>query len=126
MDEAEAAAGGTVATEQFKRLQGKRKQYEAAQKEQLLQKFLAEAGFDSVNEIRVVNHVSLACVRCMGFQYPLHAAVQSRDAGAIKLLLWAGADTTRKDSEGVTPLELAQKLNQRNSHARCILALTQT
>jgi len=92
----------------------------------MLQKFLTDARFASVNDQRVANRACFGFIRNTRFQYPLHAAVLSKDACAIKLLLWSGADPTNKDSDGLTPLALAQKLNNRNSHARCIVALTQS
>lgn len=40
---------------------------------------------------------------------PLHAAVTSKSAEAVKLLLAAGADISLKDKNKLTPLQLAQK-----------------
>jgi len=58
------------------------------------------------------------------FLYPLHAAVEESDAEAVKLLLWGKADVQSVDSEEMTPLALAHKLDDNNSHAFVIRALS--
>merc|ERR1719203_434308 len=55
--------------------------------------------------------------------YPLHVAVRANNVELIQRLLRAGADPFQCDSSGRTPLDLAQKLNSRNSHRKAMEVL---
>jgi len=69
-----------------------------------VQPFLDKHGFSSVkSKRRWLCHV----------QYPLHVAVNHRDADMVRLLLKAGASTSKADSSGRTPLALAEQRQRR-------------
>merc|ERR1711974_269390 len=47
-------------------------------------------------------------------QPPLHVAVKANDAEAVTVLIWARADPqTQRDSDGRSPMELAEELGHR-------------
>lgn len=73
-----------------------------------LQKFLQENGFEAPDEKK-----KLKGMISSGFTYPLHVAVEAKDAETVELLLWAGADPTLQSSKKQTPLQLAQKLSSK-------------
>jgi len=87
---------------------------------QKLRCFLATSGFRSVNHRRktglpmMTSHVL----------YPLHAAVRANDTEVILALLWAGADRSKTDSQQLTALALARKLNRNGSHDDTIRILS--
>jgi hypothetical protein len=60
--------------------------------------FLKTHGFTDLNAKRR---------RMLQVSYPLHVAVEKRDAGIVKILLDSGAVPTVKNSWGQTPLDLA-------------------
>lgn len=55
--------------------------------------------------------------------YPLHVAVEKNDLEALKTLIKAGADLTKKNNRGQTPLQLATRLNKRGDRAEMLQAL---
>lgn len=55
--------------------------------------------------------------------YPLHCAVSKNDPDMVQLLLAAGASPFDKNSAGLTPLALAQKLDRKGSHAQILKLL---
>jgi hypothetical protein len=61
--------------------------------------FLKTHGFTDLNAKRR---------RMLQVSYPLHVAVEKRDAGIVKILLDSGAVPTVKNSWGQTPLDLAK------------------
>lgn len=91
---------------------------EKARRNQRLQAFLEKTGFDAVDEKKVKKGIISS-----GFFYPLHAAVEQKDAEAVELLLWAGADPCLANSKKLTPLKLAQAKNKQGSHDKVIAAL---
>mmetsp|Transcript_58528 Transcript_58528/g.153259 ORF Transcript_58528/g.153259 Transcript_58528/m.153259 type:complete len:233 (+) Transcript_58528:82-780(+) len=60
---------------------------------------------------------------CFKATYPLHVAVQENSADVVSAFLLCGADKKVKNSSGKTPLEVAQKLNNKGSHQAVIAAL---
>jgi len=96
------------------------KEEEEARKGEQLRAFLQKAGFQEATEKKVKKGLISS-----SFSYPLHAAVKAKDAEAVELLLWAGADPTLQNSKKQTPLELAQKKNDKKtqSHANVMAAL---
>mmetsp|Transcript_11559 Transcript_11559/g.32892 ORF Transcript_11559/g.32892 Transcript_11559/m.32892 type:complete len:338 (+) Transcript_11559:66-1079(+) len=81
--------------------------------------FLASTGFSGVNTPR-----SCGVMRFGGsLTYPLHVAVRSNNADVVALLLWAGADRSKQDSRGLSPLELAKRLAKRDSHQEVLQVL---
>lgn len=78
-----------------------------------LREFLAANGFKGVNVRRT---------RMLKWKYPLHTAVKQRDAKLVELLLKSKADPALKSSAGVTPMELAQKINRNGSHTAVLHA----
>lgn len=84
-----------------------------------LQVLLENAGFSDLDEKKVKKGLLGS-----SFKYPIHAAVEARDAEFVNLLLWAGADTSVQNSKKQTPLMLAEaKNNEKNSHGKVIGAL---
>jgi len=88
-----------------------------------LRRFLASAGFRGVNEPRSRGGL-LPFSRNLSF--PLHTAVKACDAEIVELLVWAGADRSKRDAQQATALELARRLDRRGSHAAIISALEAT
>jgi len=64
-------------------------------------------------------------LKARGFKrtYPLHVAVQENSADVVSAFLLCGTDKKVKNSSGKTPLEVAQKLNNKGSHQAVIAAL---
>uniref|UniRef100_A0A7S3U4R3 Ankyrin repeat domain-containing protein n=1 Tax=Strombidinopsis acuminata TaxID=141414 RepID=A0A7S3U4R3_9SPIT len=86
-----------------------------------LRSFLASGGFrEGVNGRKPIRNGVLS----RGYLYPLHAAVRANDADAIEVLLWAGADRAIVDSDGLTPLALAQRIDKGNSHQNALICLS--
>jgi len=54
---------------------------------------------------------------CMKTSYPLHVAVEENSAEMVVALLKSGADKAAKNSSGLTPLALAQKLDKKKKGA---------
>merc|ERR1711972_758828 len=50
---------------------------------------------------------------CMKPSYPLHVAVEENSPEMVLALLKCGADITAKNSAGLTPFALAQKLHKK-------------
>jgi len=55
--------------------------------------------------------------------YPLHSAVSKNNAEMVQLLLAAGSRPTLKNSSGLSPLQLAQKLDRNGSHVQVVKLL---
>jgi hypothetical protein len=70
--------------------------------------FLALKGFTGVNSKRT---------RMLKSKYPLHSAVKERSAELVMLLLNARADATLKNSAGLTPVQVASKLDVGDSYS---------
>jgi len=96
------------------------KEEEEARKGEQLRAFLQKAGFQEATEKKVKKGLISS-----SFSYPLHAAVEAKDAEAVELLLWAGADPTLQNSKKQTPLDLAWKKHDKKtqSHAKVMAAL---
>lgn len=90
--------------------QRRRDEEDAAAEEQAakhrLDDWLKQEKFTGVNDKRKT---------MMKSKFPLHSAVKRKDAETIQLLLRFGADPTGKDSNGLTPKDLAQKNNKDGS-----------
>jgi len=54
---------------------------------------------------------------CMKTSYPLHVAVEENSAEMVRALLKSGADRSAKNSSGLTPVALAQKLEKKKKGA---------
>jgi len=68
--------------------------------------------------------IAAAKKSCTKTSYPLHAAVEENNAEMVEALLKCGADRAAKNSAGLTPQALAQKLHKkRGSHADVLRAL---
>lgn len=91
-----------------------RKYREARESHEKVRDFLTYHGYDDVNSVRR---------RLLKSSYPLHCAVQHNDALMVGLLLAWGADPTKADSAGKTPLDQAEKRNWRDSHSEVIRLL---
>jgi len=91
---------------------------EARRKNESLSAFLGKTGFSGVGEKKVKKSLMSS-----SFSYPLHAAVEQKDAEAVSLLLWAGADPKLPNSKKLTPLKLAEAKNKQGSHDKVIAAL---
>jgi len=91
---------------------------EARRNERRLREFLGKVGFNAVSEKKVKKSLISS-----SFSYPLHAAVDMKDADAVNLLLKAGADPKLPNSKKLTPLALAQVKNKQGSHDKVIAAL---
>lgn len=90
-----------------------RRQDEAAAAEedaakQRLDDWLRSAKFAGVNDKRK---------SMMKAKFPLHSAVKRKDLETIQLLLRFGADPTNKDSSGLTPKDLAEKMKDKSMDA---------
>merc|ERR1719436_279046 len=85
-----------------------------ARKHQLLRGFLLSFGVADVNRQKAIGRGIFR----RRFTYPLHAAVGANDVEAAEALLLAGADRSLCDSEGLTPLDLAQTSDRRDSHCQ--------
>lgn len=94
------------------------KEQEDAKKNEKLQQFLGKAGFKAASEKKVKKSMMSS-----SFSYPLHAAAEAKDAEAVELLLWAGADKALLNSKKQTPMQLAEQKNKKGSHAQVIAAL---
>jgi len=104
--------------EEESRRRQKAEEEERAAKKERLGLFLQKTGFQSFSEKKVKKGILSS-----GFSYPLHAAVEAKDAEAVELLLWAGADPSLANSKKQTPLDFAQKKNKQGSHSQVIAAL---
>merc|ERR1712146_627937 len=81
---------------------------------QRLEDWLRQEKFTGVNDKRKT---------MMKSKFPLHSAVKRKDTETIQLLLRFGADPTGKDSNGLTPKDLAQKNNKDGSMDAVVQAL---
>jgi multidrug efflux pump subunit AcrA (membrane-fusion protein) len=81
---------------------------------QRLEDWLRQEKFTGVNDKRKT---------MMKTKFPLHSAVKRKDVETIQLLLRFGADPTNKDSNGLTPKDLAEKSNKDGSLDAVVQAL---
>lgn len=79
-----------------------------------LEDWLKQEKFTGVNDKRKT---------MMKSKFPLHSAVKRKDTETIQLLLRFGADPASKDSNGLTPKELAEKNNKDGSMDAIVQAL---
>mmetsp|Transcript_68444 Transcript_68444/g.198489 ORF Transcript_68444/g.198489 Transcript_68444/m.198489 type:complete len:196 (+) Transcript_68444:101-688(+) len=91
---------------------------EALKRERIrrLRCFMAAAGFKGVNTPRVSGVLGMG----RSATYPLHAAVRANNPDIVAMLLWAGADRSRRDSGKLSPHELAKRLARGDSHSKVI------
>merc|ERR1712232_636698 len=87
---------------------------EAEEQWEKVDRFLKFKGYAGVNAKRRAGLKS---------KYPLHSAVKENNPELVALLLNSGADRSLKNSNGCTPLQLAQKSNRGGTHARVIACL---
>jgi len=80
--------------------------------------FLATSGFNGVNAPRMSGMFGLS----RHVMYPLHAAVRADNAEIVAMLLWAGADRSKCDSRGLSPLDLARRRSSREGQVVQLLA----
>eukprot|EP00933_Yihiella_yeosuensis_P033258 TRINITY_DN26997_c0_g1_i1.p1 TRINITY_DN26997_c0_g1~~TRINITY_DN26997_c0_g1_i1.p1 ORF type:complete len:265 (+),score=78.27 TRINITY_DN26997_c0_g1_i1:158-952(+) len=59
------------------------------------------------------------------YRYPLHVAVELKDAAAVSLLLEFKAKSKCRDANGLTPRQLARKKNHGGSHAEVLRVLSE-
>jgi len=116
---AEREAAERVAGEEATRREedGRKRAAEEQLRKQAQEKvdvFLKAKGFKTM---------SMPRTSCFTASYPLHVAVQENNAGLVSALLLSGADKKVKNSTGKTPLEAAEKLNKKGSHAAVMAAL---
>mmetsp|Transcript_36688 Transcript_36688/g.105645 ORF Transcript_36688/g.105645 Transcript_36688/m.105645 type:complete len:280 (-) Transcript_36688:190-1029(-) len=97
----------------------KTNRFDRATRVQKLRVFLATSGFRGVNASK-----KSGSLVSKSFCYPLHAAVRANDLEAIQALLWAGGDRSKTDSQQLTPLALARKLDRNGSHGEAIRLLS--
>lgn len=76
--------------------------------------FLASTGFRGVRDARR-KHSGLVGF-AGGITYPLHVAVRMNDPAAVDALLWAGSSVSQQDSDKMTAVQLARKLDRSGSH----------
>eukprot|EP00747_Dinoflagellata_sp_TGD_P181284 gnl/TRDRNA2_/TRDRNA2_35074_c0_seq1.p1 gnl/TRDRNA2_/TRDRNA2_35074_c0~~gnl/TRDRNA2_/TRDRNA2_35074_c0_seq1.p1 ORF type:complete len:279 (+),score=79.17 gnl/TRDRNA2_/TRDRNA2_35074_c0_seq1:43-837(+) len=93
--------------------EAQRHQKEAAARN-AVEHFLKANGFEDVSVKRR---------QMLNTAYALHAAVKENNAEMIGLLLWAGADPSKKNSAGQTPRDMAEKKNKHGSHEAVLKAL---
>lgn len=79
-----------------------------------LEDFLFANGFEDINAKRRKNMMA---------EYPLHLAVRDNNPQLVDLMLRCGASRDKTNSWARTPLSLAKKLNQKNSHLEIIRLL---
>jgi len=101
-------------TEEQLEAQRQREEQEA-QADTWIKEFLTCHGYSGVNAKRT---------RLLRSKYALHTAVKHNSADAVRLLLWAGADQALKSSAGLTPRQLAEKMNYRASHEEVLAAFS--
>jgi len=83
--------------------------------EEKVQEFLKVNGFRSVKGKRR---------RLLTASYPLHVAVQQKDAELVRLLLASAADPLQTNSFGRTPLQLARRCNAGGSNTAVLRELS--
>jgi len=125
-----ALAAEQTLREETARRKGHRMCFQAldqVSKREKLRLFLEAGGFKAVNDkkqqmasLKATSFASMA----PQFSYPLHAAVRAKDPAAVEALIWGGAEPALQDSQKLTPLALAEKLNKKDSHAGVIAALS--
>jgi len=101
-------------TERSAALKEQKKTERAEAKTQILP-FLQQHGFASVKSKKTW---------MWRVYYPLHMAVEKNDLDALNRLLKAGADVTKKNHRGQTPLQLASRLNKGGNRTAIMQALT--
>lgn len=105
---AAAAAAATAAEEQAK-LEAK------LEAEQKATEWCKKNGFKNIHTPKKTFRGAL--------KFPLHTAVKHKNEEMVSMLLRAGAEKNDKDSNNLTPSELAAKLNKDESHMQIISEL---
>mmetsp|Transcript_68035 Transcript_68035/g.127055 ORF Transcript_68035/g.127055 Transcript_68035/m.127055 type:complete len:230 (+) Transcript_68035:87-776(+) len=96
--------------------QERRREEQAKADAEMLNTFLTSKGYgEDVNSKRKTMRK---------YYYPLHDAVNAKDADAVRVLLAAGADPTLKSSSGKTALDRAKKSNTDGSLATIVERLS--
>jgi len=95
--------------ERLCRAQQARLDAELAEAKEKANTFLKARGF--------TKGIASAKKSCMKTSYPLHVAVEENGAEMVRALLKSGADKSAKNSSGLTPLALAQKLDKKRKGA---------
>jgi len=88
--------------------------------EKLTRAFLIQEGFEDRPNARKKTRNGFLST---GYTYPLHAAVRSNCPEVVEGLRFLGADAEQTDSSGLTPLEIAERLNRDGSHQKVVEAL---
>jgi len=94
------------------------------QLEPVVRLFLQQEGFDEgagANARKKTKGGGL--LSSSGFTHALHTAVRTNDVEIVAALLRSGAHAKLADSQGLTALELAQRLDRRGSHQQVIECL---
>lgn len=83
----------------------------AVEREQVVNDWCKKHGFTGVNDKKDIK-------KCMGSKsmYPLHYAVETNSVRIAENLVAQGADKKLKNSKGQRPIDLANKLNKKDSH----------
>jgi len=95
--------------ERARRAEQARLSAELAEAKEKANTFLKARGF--------TKGIASAKKSCMKTSYPLHVAVEENSAEMVVALLKSGADKAAKNSSGLTPLALAQKLDKKRKGA---------
>jgi len=95
-------------------LELRQRRKEEQEEQQKIEAFLKKNKFDDVNFYKKTFFKAF---------YPLHCAVSQNDSEMVQLLLATGARPLTKNSSGLTPLALAQKLDKKGSHAQILKLL---
>eukprot|EP00418_Pyrodinium_bahamense_P062800 CAMPEP_0179093282 /NCGR_PEP_ID=MMETSP0796-20121207/42711_1 /TAXON_ID=73915 /ORGANISM="Pyrodinium bahamense, Strain pbaha01" /LENGTH=187 /DNA_ID=CAMNT_0020790911 /DNA_START=116 /DNA_END=679 /DNA_ORIENTATION=+ len=84
-------------------------------RQERLNAFLSAHDFSAVNEKKRSGGLLF-----WRYTYPLHVATKAANAEDVELLLWGGADRMLKDSDKLSPLEVALRMNEADSHKSII------
>jgi len=121
--EAEARAEEAARLEEQKHLAERCRQEEESRCAEEARKGEELRTFLGARRLKGVNDRKKGGLFSGGYSYPLHLAVRAKNAAAIEILLWGGADPGLLDSKGLSPISLAQMVNKKDSHTPVIAAL---
>eukprot|EP00929_Paragymnodinium_shiwhaense_P114911 TRINITY_DN8346_c0_g1_i2.p1 TRINITY_DN8346_c0_g1~~TRINITY_DN8346_c0_g1_i2.p1 ORF type:complete len:295 (-),score=78.62 TRINITY_DN8346_c0_g1_i2:195-1079(-) len=110
---ARAPAGSSAGSQDRPRSSSREVKMSEADKKRV-EDFLKAHGYSEVNVRRT---------RFWKYKYALHTAVKENNVELVKLLLKAGADRRKKNSDGQTAKGFAQSVDKNGSHAAVIAAL---